>query len=150
MDRALQQILPAIISVGSAALGYLYTPRPQISRPEVSEAKQKNGQTKKPKQTEKKEAKKEETKAKSTKQTGKRSSPESPTRHTPKTHPEEFEPVSKTKAKRSKKDQTVWEWDMFHDTHYEVYKDLTAYRKGRNREEIRANGTRYKAPEPIL
>jgi RHS repeat-associated protein len=50
---------------------------------------------------------------------------------TPTTHPEDFENVRGSKAKRSKDTGEIWEKDMLHGDHYEVYKNRRDYERGR-------------------
>lgn len=50
--------------------------------------------------------------------------------HTPATHPDEFDPVRGSKAKRHKATGEIWEPDLRHKDHYEVYKNKKDWEKG--------------------
>jgi RHS repeat-associated protein len=60
--------------------------------------------------------------------------------HTPETHPEEFEPVKGTKAKRNKKTGEIWDPDLLHKDHYEVYKNLKKFEKGNRTRSVWKDG----------
>lgn len=49
---------------------------------------------------------------------------------TPQTNPEKFESVKGRKGKVNKETGEIWEKDMFHKDHYEIYKNRKDYDKG--------------------
>ncbi|MDM8527341.1 hypothetical protein QUF58_03945 [Anaerolineales bacterium HSG24] len=51
--------------------------------------------------------------------------------HTPTTHPDEFENVRGSKAKRHKQTGEVWEPDLLHKDHWEVYKNKKMWERGK-------------------
>jgi hypothetical protein len=55
---------------------------------------------------------------------------ERPKEPTPITAPNAFEKVKGTKAFRNHKTGEIWERDMLHKNHYEVYKNKKAYEQG--------------------
>jgi hypothetical protein len=60
--------------------------------------------------------------------------------HTPDTHPEEFNPVRGSRGKKNTKTGEIWEKDMLHRDHYEVYKNKKNYEKGVRDRDVWADG----------
>lgn len=50
---------------------------------------------------------------------------------TPTTHPNEFENVRNSKAKQHKQTGEIWEPDLLHKNHWEVYKNKKNWEKGK-------------------
>jgi RHS repeat-associated protein len=50
--------------------------------------------------------------------------------HTPTTHPGEFDPIKREKAKVQIETGEIWEKDMLHKNHFEVYKNRKTFEKG--------------------
>jgi hypothetical protein len=50
---------------------------------------------------------------------------------TPDTDPGDFEPVKGTKAKRNKDTGEIWEPDLLHRDHWEVYKNKKNWENGK-------------------
>ncbi len=49
---------------------------------------------------------------------------------TPDTAPEEFESIKRSKAKRHKNTGEIWEKDLLHDDHWEVYRTKKKWQAG--------------------
>ncbi len=61
--------------------------------------------------------------------------------HTPATHPDEFDPVRGSKAKRHKATGEIWEPDLLHKDHYEVYKNKKDWEKGNRGRAVWSDGS---------
>lgn len=59
---------------------------------------------------------------------------------TPKTNPKNFENVKGSKAKKNKRTGEIWEKDLFHRDHYEVYKDKKSWEKGKRDRDVYEDG----------
>lgn len=59
---------------------------------------------------------------------------------TPTTKPGDFENVKGRKAKKNKKTGEIWEKDLKHKDHYEVYKNKKAYGKGQRNRSVWSDG----------
>lgn len=51
--------------------------------------------------------------------------------HTPDAHPDEFEPVRGRRARRNRHTGEVWQADLLHGNHWEVYKTLRDFNRDR-------------------
>ena len=49
---------------------------------------------------------------------------------TPDTAPQDFEPVKRSKAKRHRKTGEIWQKDLFHWDHWEVYRTKRKWQAG--------------------
>jgi hypothetical protein len=63
--------------------------------------------------------------------------------HTPDTRPELFEPVRGRRARRQRETGEVWQADLLHGDHWEVYKTLRDFERG-NRDRAIWSGGRLK------
>lgn len=63
---------------------------------------------------------------------------------TPETERSDFDKVKGTKAYRHKESGQIWEKDQLHKDHWEVYKDKSAYEKGRRSFDVWNDG-RFKS-----
>lgn len=59
---------------------------------------------------------------------------------TPTTNPGIFEPVKGTPGKRDKITGEIWEKDKLHKNHFEVYKNLKDYQKGKRDRSVWEDG----------
>jgi hypothetical protein len=50
--------------------------------------------------------------------------------HTPDTHPDCFEPVRGRRARRNRQTGDIWQADLLHGDHWEVYKTLRDFEHG--------------------
>jgi hypothetical protein len=50
--------------------------------------------------------------------------------HTPDTRPDLFEPVRRRCARRSRETGAVWQADLLHGDHWEVYKTVRDFERG--------------------
>ena len=50
--------------------------------------------------------------------------------HTPDTRPDLFEPVRGRRARRSRETGEVWQADLLHGDHWEVYKTVRDFERG--------------------
>ena len=60
---------------------------------------------------------------------------------TPDTHPDDFEPVKGTKAKRNLNTKEIWERDLLHKDHWEVYKNKKKWEQGERDRAVWNDGT---------
>ena len=59
---------------------------------------------------------------------------------TPDTSPDEFEPVKGSKAKRNIQSGEIWEKDLLHKDHWEVYKNKKKWEAGERDRAVWSNG----------
>jgi RHS repeat-associated protein len=64
---------------------------------------------------------------------------------TPTTHSGDFEPVRGRDARRNKSTGEIWVFDRFHKNHYEVYKNLRDFERGRRNRAVWSDGR----PKPL-
>jgi hypothetical protein len=60
--------------------------------------------------------------------------------HTPDTQPALFEPVRGRRARRSRETGEVWQADLLHDDHWEVYKTVTEFERGNRDRAVGSDG----------
>jgi hypothetical protein len=59
---------------------------------------------------------------------------------TPNTDSSDFENIKKSKAKKNKKTGEIWEPDLLHKDHWEVYKDKKNWEKGKRSKSVWNDG----------
>jgi hypothetical protein len=60
--------------------------------------------------------------------------------HTPDTRPEMFEPVRGRRARRSRETGEVWQADLLHGDHWEVYKTVRDFERGNRDRAVWSDG----------
>ena len=60
--------------------------------------------------------------------------------HTPDTRPDAFEPVRGRRARRSRDTGEVWQADLLHGDHWEVYKTLRDFERGKRDRAVWSDG----------
>jgi hypothetical protein len=60
--------------------------------------------------------------------------------HTPDTRPDLFEPVRGRRARRSRETGEVWQADLLHGDHWEVYKTVRDFERGNRDRAVWSDG----------
>ncbi len=60
--------------------------------------------------------------------------------HTPDTRPDLFEPVRGRRARRSRETGEVWQADLLHGDHWEVYKTVRDFERGNRERAVWSDG----------
>jgi hypothetical protein len=60
--------------------------------------------------------------------------------HTPDTRPDAFEPVRGRRARRSRETGEVWQADLLHGDHWEVYKTVRDFERGNRDRAVWSDG----------
>ena len=60
--------------------------------------------------------------------------------HTPRTRPEMFEPLRGRRARRDRETGEVWQADLLHGDHWEVYKTVRDFERGNRDRAVWSDG----------